>query len=152
MFRVLVRTNPVNLSLHAFWDIINQIEDETPNAERARLFALAITESDLSGAATAFSETCELLATTTKEFVQDAFKELAAEAPGLVTCLGSFVWLVDPAFKANEVGERVRRAFTSSVQTLPLIQRRFEQLREHLPRYQAIMTRTGFLDGVLGSV
>jgi hypothetical protein len=148
--RVLVRLNPVNISIHNFWSFINTITEATPPSEIAGIVGQAIGQVDLSNVVAYWDELQEVTTNFSREIVLHTPRKLAEVWPSYMDFVPNHPWLANLDREAEMAADQIRRALSMYRSDLGVIQNHFHQLSEYYPRYASIMTRTGVLDYVLG--
>jgi len=149
MMRVAVRLNPVNIQILDFLGFINQVTENTPRQQIARLVQEAMQQVDLTNAAPMLDEALDGITTVGPELVRSYTSDVLAFWPEARQVI-RHRWLDDPAKEGEDLRQQFRRAVQSHRQDLVVIQNHFRQLQEFYPRYHAIMTRDGLWDYVLG--
>lgn len=147
VFRVVVRLNPINEQVHAFHEKIEAITDQMDKSAVCQIVKSAILEVDLSHAVRDLEEYDETFKAEISGILRSSYAELAKAMPDYRRRIPE---LPDLDVAADHSVRRIGEALLSTRAQLAVIERHYLQLHEYLPRYEALMTRTGILDFVLG--
>jgi len=150
MIRVRVRLNPVNIQIHNFVECIEQIPEDTPPHETARIVQSAMQSVNLANAASELDKALTFVADFGAEMIQDGASGLIKVWPKARQFIQHH-WLNDSTKAAEDIRERLYCAVQAHRQDLVVIEKHFRQLQEFHPRYHAIMTRKDFLRTSIGT-
>lgn len=147
MILVMFRLYGVNAACHQFNEILDQIDDETENAERAHVVGVAIEAVDLGSVQDNIDELAGVLHDLLSGMFGDAFKASQEALPDWERWVGS---IPDVEAMMQEHQQAFVTALHANDAGIDLIGSRYRQLKEYLPRYNEIMNRSGFLDFLIG--
>lgn len=149
IIRVRVRLNPVNIQIHHFLGLINQITQNSKKQEIASIIQEALQSVDLTKAESMLEEALDPITKIIPEII-NACGAILLEAWPESKQFVKHPWLDNPTQEGKNIQQELRQALQVHRQDLTLIQTHFQQLQEYHPRYHAIMTRIGIWDFVLG--
>lgn len=149
IIRVRVRLNPVNIQIHHFLGLINQITQNSKKQEIASIIQEALQSVDLTKAESILEEALDPITKIIPEIINACGAILLRAWPESKQFV-KHSWLDNPAQEGENIQQELRRALQVHLQDLTLIQTHFQQLQDYHLRYHAIMTRTGIWDVMLG--
>jgi hypothetical protein len=147
LFRVIVRNNPIWRRVETFHGRLEAIPDDASRSTVCQVVTSAIVEVDLANAVRELEEFNEILRAEVASLLSSSYDELTRALPDYRRHMPD---LPDTAAAAAHSSRRMVEALASARPQLAVIEGHYRQLREFLPRYQSLMTRTGLLDVVLG--
>jgi hypothetical protein len=148
LFRVCVRFNPANMSFYRISQIIEPLDDNTPNDERTRVIGEALSQVDLGPEG--FDGVFDGVAETAKGFVVECFKDMAGVLQGWPRDIVDHPFIAHREEEGKAAAQRMRLEIGRFTERLGDIRGKHQQLMEFYPRYNKIMTRSSVLDWIIG--
>ncbi|HEX3048464.1 MAG TPA: zinc ribbon domain-containing protein [Bacillota bacterium] len=145
--RMIVLRNPANRQIFQFIDIISQITEDMNGPQKVTLVESALPQIDLFQAVQDLSDYDTQIANGVRKLFLFCAKDVTPYFKSHRDYLPTPARLEE---LANFASTHMIQALQSTRNELRIIQTRYSQLKEYFPRYKKIMTRTGFLDFVIG--
>lgn len=157
---VAIRLSPPNFAAQRFYEILSSIDDNTPGPTRAALFGQALDETPGFLDPVALEEWKGKVGNLASLVVQGTRESLDLAMPGWQEHI-AHPWIQCPEAHAQQIRLRLEQTITPHLGNLSLILEKHQQMREFLPRYREIMSRSegwnfvvglaaGFFGGQLG--
>lgn len=146
--QIFVRLNPINISLHEFVGILDEIKDDTENEDRANIIERAISNVDLGSASQQLREHYSNLDPLVKELLKpdlDLLKKHFGDPEA------RFPWVRTWKETSRACAADLSRPLSANHERLAEVEGRFQQLQEGLPRCLKIQRRSGWVDMALGA-
>ncbi len=147
MFLVMVRLNPANRSAHIFCDAVSHITETTSRPEIADIVGTALNEADLSEAQADLKSSHEAIWQMANDI--SVIEILERKFPTCLQFIKGHEWIDSPEKIREAFADRMYRQVTLHTLELATIEEHYRQLVEFYPRYQEVMNRSGFLNGLV---
>lgn len=147
MFRIVIRTNPVNLQIHQFNATLHEMPEDTSREHMAEIIGAAVAQADLSNALAELDEFDAAIREFGGSVMSELDKDLRAVIPDHRQKMPD---LADCHDLSRHHSEQLIRAIHKNRDDLEILQTHYNQLRDYYPRFEKIMTRSGLLDAVVG--
>ena len=142
VMRTLLRLNPINITVIDVTAALEPLTEDTDDDTRVQLITEAIGRIDLDTMVEDFKASENAVYGFAYEMLIQVETELVRVMPDYACRMTD---IPDFGGAASAFSERIKHAVDSQDYLLEEFGRRYSQLVEHLPRYQDLMTNTGWL-------
>ncbi len=143
------RFNPAGIAAYACGQLFESISDSTPNDQKAGMVAEVLGNIEIVPVETFEKDFSAGIAEVCKGIASEVIKSAIKEYPQIESFLRDSVGTEEAAITSSFT-RMTMTAVTKQRDHYQQLHAYYSQLIDFLPRYTSIMTRIGFLDGVLG--